>query len=280
MQRKVSGTVLLAAAGGCVLASSFWLPGARSEARPGRKPVTPEKREAQFSVTESDPPVASAPPASFDRYKRLIEQNPFSPRLPKAAVPGAPVLGAPSSAPVLPTADKLVGPPAPVAPAPPSGAPPAPPAPPDPLKDWAYTGTVAIGADVYAVFENKASKQGRYLKAGDGLEGAVIDQVGQDEVALTLGGAQRMLSKSSAFNATPLNAAGGGGAPTGNPGAPGSPGGPGGPGAPGAPGSAPPNRPGGAPRPAGGAPVMTRPSPPPGAMSVPAGVEFKLAPPM
>jgi hypothetical protein len=195
---------------------------------------------------------ASSPaPASFDRYRRLLELNPFSPRLPKKVAPPVitPVNPPPVIPPVGPGGEKPAEVKKPDAPP----APPAVPAPPDPLKDWVYSGTVAIGGDVYAVVENKANKQGRYVKVGDDFEGATVDQVAQSDLVITLNGQSRTLPKSTAFNVTPLNGAGGA-APGGGPGAPG----PGGPGAPGAPGGKP-----GGPAPAGapaGLPAGARPA--------------------
>ena len=264
MQRKVDRSLVTGAAGVGMLAVAVWLlpgvPSANQQRDAGLRParVSQAEPESQIEPDEKKPAQEPAPP-SFERYRRLLEMNPFSPRLPKK-LPGAP--------------PPLVGPPAPVLPAvgnpadakkpetAPPAAPPKAPEPPDPLKDWVYSGTVAIGGDVYAVVENKASKQGRYLKTGDNLEGATVDAIAQSELSVTLNGAPRTLAKSSAFSATPLNAAGGAAPanPGGNPGQPGGPGGP---------------MPAGGPPPGGpGGPVMRRSGPPPtgGPVAAPTGV--------
>jgi hypothetical protein len=194
-----------------------------------------------------------APDAGFERYRPLLDRNPFAPRLPRPAA--SPEAG---SAPELPAVQvqtkeepKTDQPPKPTAAA-------AAPQPPDPLKDWAYTGTVAIGDDVYAVLENKTAKRGEYVKVGGAFEGAIVQHIAQGEISVALGGQTRSLPKSGAFNPTPLNAsAPTGPAPGGSPGPPGAPAGvpgrpsPPGPGAP-VPGPTPP---GGAVVPAGAVPV-------------------------
>lgn len=273
MHGKVSGTLLAAAAGASLMGAACWLPGASSAPRTAaaNRAVESDRVVARsISTQPSSRTNRVKAPQSFDRYRRLIESNPFSPRLPNAVNPTTTIT---SSALVLPPAGS--GTSTEKAAAPPSSAPgPATPAaPPDPLKDWAYVGTVAIGPDVYAVVENKASKQGYYLKVGDSFEGATVEQIGQAEVLVTLAGASRFLSKSSAFNATPLNAAAApGGAPGGVPGGAGPGGKPGGP-APGAP-----PQPGTRPAPAG--PKAAPQAAPAGArLTVPAGGAIRLAAP-
>lgn len=271
MQRKVDRSFLTGAAGLSVLAAAMGVlpgvPSANQQRKTDSHATTTVPADDHVRLTAAEPAPA-VPPAdpSFERYRRLLELNPFSPRLPKKAPVAVPPR-VPVTTPVLPPADKPAAEKKPDA-APPA-APPKAPEPPDPLKDWVYSGTVAIGGDVYAVLENKSSKQGRYLEAGDTLEGATIESVAQGELALTLNGAPRTLAKSSAFNATPLNAGGGGGQP--NPGgsAPGQPGSPGGPGGP------------AGPMPAGGAPAGGRASrPAPGAaMPVPPGAVITLPTP-
>jgi hypothetical protein len=261
MRRKVDRSVLTGAAGlGVVAVALGTLPGIpsanqqrKSDARAVEAPAASDRVHA---APASKTPVAVPADPSFERYRRLLELNPFSPRLPKKA-PVVPPVSVEPPVPVLP----LVGPP--VTAKPPETAPPAapakPPEPPDPLKDWVYSGTVAIGGDVYAVLENKSSKQGRYLKAGDVLEGATIENVAQTELALTWNGAPRTLAKSSAFNATPLNGSGGGQPNPG--GAPGQPAQPGGPRGPVPPGGAPPAAPSGGPAARRGAPIVAPASP-------------------
>jgi hypothetical protein len=230
MQRKVDRSLLTGAAGLGVLAAVWMLPGIPSANQQRDVQVRPALAAEAGDGVRIEPaekkPEATAAGPSFDRYRRLLEQNPFSPRLPKKlTVPPLPLIGPPAP-PVLPSADKQ--PEVKKPDAAPVAAPPKAPEAPDPLKDWVYSGTVAIGDDVYAVLENKASKQGRYLKRGDNLEGATIEGIAQDELSVTLNGAPRTLAKSTAFGATPLSAAGGGGTPPAPSGAtaPGQPGGP------------------------------------------------------
>lgn len=267
MQRKVDRSLLTGAAGLGVLAAVWVLPGIPSANQqrevPSRPaPIAEAGEGVRIEPAEKKPAVTAAGP-SFDRYRRLLEQNPFSPRLPKKLpVPPSPLVGPPAP-PVLPSADKQ--PEVKKPDAAPVAAPPKAPEAPDPLKDWVYSGTVAIGDDVYAVLENKTTKQGRYLKQGENLEGATIEGIAQDQLSVTLNGAPRTLAKSTAFGATPLSAAGGGGGAAPAPG--GSPGQPGGspPGMPMPPGA----------RPAGGpvGPNINRPVP------VPAGVSAPVAAP-
>ena len=229
MPQRVDRPLITGALGlGALALALTWQPVAQSAGAAANTNAAAEHTQpaAERDKAETTAPSADAP--SFDRYRRLLELNPFSPRLPKKTPPAV----APSSAPpVIPPVTPV--PPADVKKpeAPPAGAPPVVPAPPDPLSGWVYSGTVAIGSDVYAVVENKTSKQGRYMKVGDNLEGFTIDQVAQGELVLTLNGQPRNLAKSTAFNVTPLSG-GGGGAPAGGPGGPGAPGVPGAPGGP------------------------------------------------
>ena len=268
MQGKVSGALLGTAVGACLVAAVVWMPRTGSEPRAATDGHTVEpQRDTERVALAPAPPARRARAAStFDRYHRLIKLNPFHPRLPKAADP-SPTTVTPA-APVLPPASAPASAEKPATPSTGATPPPVAAAPPDPLKDWTYVGTVAIGPDVYAVVENKASKQGRYVRVGENFEGAVVEQIGQSAILVSLAGASRTLTKSSTFNATPLNAS----APGGGTGAPGGPGTPGGP--PGArPGTTPPGappRPGG-PAPSAGpsAPVQIRHSVPAEAVAVP-----------
>lgn len=261
MQRKVDRSLWTGAAGlGALAVAVSVLPGVpAANQRPDSRlqPVQAVKESDGVRVEPAEKkPIAEPAPPSFDRYRRLLEQNPFSPRLPKKLLLPPPPLVGPPAPPVLPPAEKPTDAKKPETA--PAAAPPKAPEAPDPLKDWVYSGTVAIGSDVYAVVENKASKQGRYLKAGDELQGATVDGIAQSELSLTLNGAPRTLAKSTAFSVTPLNGNAGGGAPA-NPG--------GAPGQPGQPGKAPPGGPMPAGGPAGlppGAVVGRRSGPPPG----------------
>ncbi len=228
------------------------LNGREAQSQGSSKPNRSGQTEA-FPRSEVVRPVAEMPEPSFERYRGLIRRNPFAPKLP----PPVTIAPAPSAPPELPP----VGAPAANITEKPKedakGTPPAtaPTAPPDPLKDWTYTGTVIFGEQVYAVMENKTSKRGEYLKPGDQFQGAMVEIVAQNELRLTLNGSPRVFPKSSAFNATPLNAAPSA-APAGGPVGPGGPGGPGGPMPPGA-------RPGG-PTPPGAKPASPTPAAAPG----------------
>lgn len=228
MQRKVDRSLLTGAAGLGLLAAVWVLPGIPSanqqrDVRVRPAPAAEAGEGVRIEPAEKKAEAAPAGPA-FDRYRRLLEQNPFSPRLPKKLpVPPPPLVGPPTP-PVLPAVDKPAEVKKPEVP--PVAAPPKAPEAPDPLKDWVYSGTVAIGDDVYAVLENKSTKQGRYLKLGENLEGATIESIAQDQLSVTLNGVPRTLAKSTAFGATPLSAGGGGGTPPAPGGAPGQPGGP------------------------------------------------------
>lgn len=263
MRRKVDRSLLTGAAGIGVFAVTMGvlpgIPSANQQRGLRAKVATSPEGHDGVRVALAEQPATTSTPPSFERYRRLLERNPFAPRLPKKQpVLASPVLVTP---PVLPPVEKPAEVKKPEAA--PAAAPVKPPETPDPLKDWVYSGTVAIGGDVYAVVENKASKQGRYLKAGEELQGAIVESVTQTELGLTLNGTPRTLPKSSAFNATPLNAGTGGGPqPNSGSGAPGQPGGP----PPGGP------MPAGAPSPAspGGAPAIRRSGPVPASAPSPA----------
>lgn len=228
---------------------------ARSQAKSPEERSTPVMAVSQPAVERS---TAVELDPSFERYRGLIRRNPFAPKLPPP-VSIAPVATAP---PLLPPVN---GSGAPTDEKPGEGGKGSPPAaapaePPDPFRDWTYTGTVVIGDQVYAVVENKTSKRGEYVKPGDSFQGAQVEVVAQNELRLSFNGSPKALPKSSAFNATPLNAPPSA-APAGAPGQPGRPGAPGAkPGGPTPPGTKP-----GAPTAPGAIPAGPAPAAAPGA---------------
>jgi hypothetical protein len=267
MKGEMARPLMIGAVGLLGIAAAVAWPGAPSSStrvptRPGKRHVEMASMEAvKAEVRERAPVLVASAAPSFNSYQGLLKQNPFAPKLPAKA----PAAGPKTPAPSLPPAGVLVGPPAPSATPPAPPAPPAaPPEPPDPLKDWIYSGTVAIGDDIYAVMENKTTHRGEYVKTGDPFEGGTVQTIAQGALALSLNGQVRNLPKSTAFNATPLNAPAGagngqpGGAPNGGQpgGAPGAGGPWGGPTKPG--GKSPSGTPGATPAPTapGATPVM------------------------
>jgi hypothetical protein len=207
---------------------------------PGARPIHPS---SVIRHPSKEPPSGEV---SFDRYQELLRRNVFAPRVKPRTEPSIVVTPAPGPPGPLPP---VTGPPAPEKPAEPVK--PAPPPPPDPLGDWAYSGTVILGDEVYAVMENRTSKQGVYVREGQPFAGGTVQRIAQGAVVLALGGATRTMSKSTAFNATPLDAPAASGQPQGGPGGPGTP-------QPGAPHVGGPSRPG---QPAPGAPMPGSPVP-------------------
>ncbi len=233
-----------AAVVGAVALNAWWpTGGARRRPRPPAPLTSARAEEPLVRIAMA----GTGAPGSFERYNELLRRNLFAPRVRPRVAPTLRVQPLP---PVGPAPVELPGPPRPPAtPAAGPGAVPVAPAPPDPLAGWTYSGTVAIGGEVYAVLENAQTKRGEYLREGQPLAGGVIRRISSNALVVELGGAPRTLAKSTAFNATPLNAPAGQAAPgaPGQPGVPGQPGMPGGPGGPGGPNAMPvggPSRPG------------------------------------
>lgn len=173
-------------------------------------PAQAESRAPGGRAAEAPLPASARRPLPF--YTASIRADLFASGEPVAAAAAAPLPAPP-----------------PAVPAPP------PPAPePDPLADYAYTGTVEADGQVMALVENKKTRDGQYLKAGDSFQGRTVSAI--TERTLTLGGpgTERVLAKTDNYALTSLDKS----APyltaqpqPGQPGQPGAPGQPGGPGA-------------------------------------------------
>lgn len=89
--------------------------------------------------------------------------------------------------------------------------PPAPVAPPpqpeviDPFVDYAYTGTIKIGDQSYALVENTKTKEGLYVKVGDQLIGGTVTEVTERGITVNVAGTPRTLAKLDNYNLTPLD---------------------------------------------------------------------------
>ncbi len=102
----------------------------------------------------------------------------------------------------------------------------------NPFADFAYTGTVNAGGEMIALVENVKTKEGQYLKQGDGFMGGKITDIGERTVTIDVAGKKETLAKSDDFKLTPLDksapyltaAPQQAGAPGAVPGAPGAPG--------------------------------------------------------
>lgn len=262
MQRGVKRPVVGAALAASAVAGGIWcLAASRASVRPpDRVPLARMQRNHPQITKPTN--VTESPPPAFDRYRSLLDRNPFAPKL-SPLRPAASGKGPAQAAPALPPAQgtEQAGPAAAAQAAP--AAPPGP-GPHDPLKDWVYSGTVAIGPEVYAVVENKAARRSEYLREEDPFQGGTVLRIATGALLLSFGSETRSLPKSTAFNATPLNAM-----PAAAPAAPGGIAGrPGGPGTPAQPAGAPPAASGPG-SPAG--PGALAPGPPPAAGAVPAG---------
>ena len=78
---------------------------------------------------------------------------------------------------------------------------------PNPLADWTYAGSVTIGDKVMALLENRQTKEGQYVLAGQSFLGiAQVQSVTDQLVTLVSAGKPTILAKSDAINLTPLSA--------------------------------------------------------------------------
>jgi len=102
MQREVSRPVLLGALAVTALTAALVsLTAVRSAPRPGKSadpPALPRVVVGASVPVQAEPPPAADP--GFERYRRLLQRNPFAPRLPRKA-PAARPHG--DVAPVLPS---------------------------------------------------------------------------------------------------------------------------------------------------------------------------------
>lgn len=234
MEREVSRPIIFWGIAAVGVGAALWFSTAQGAAqsraaRPSRASSQTARPAARLEPAIRIRDAAPSAPGAFERYGPLIRRNPFAPNLPPR-LDAAGDSGGGST---------FVGPPLPpnfVIPKPPAPAAASPPAPPDPFKDLVYTGTVTIGDVTYAVVEDKTTKRGEYLGLEQTLQGGTVIGITQGTLLILINGQTRSLHKSTAFNATPLNAPAAT-APAGAaaPGAAGKPGAPAGPGAPGAP---------------------------------------------
>jgi hypothetical protein len=75
----------------------------------------------------------------------------------------------------------------------------------DPFADWSYTGTVHMGDITMALLENRQTKEGQYIKAGDRFMGAQVQSISDQMVTLMNAGKPSMLAKSDTIIVTPLS---------------------------------------------------------------------------
>jgi hypothetical protein len=90
----------------------------------------------------------------------------------------------------------------------------------NPFAEWSYTGTVHMGDITMALLENTRTKEGQYVKSGDGFMGAQVQSITDQMVTLTNAGKPTMLAKADTIVITPLNQNAPTGAPQGQPGQP------------------------------------------------------------
>jgi hypothetical protein len=74
-----------------------------------------------------------------------------------------------------------------------------------PFADWAYTGTVTMGDQTYALLENSKTKEGEYIKTGDSFRGAQASSVNDQMVTLIADGKPVTLAKSQNYSVVPLD---------------------------------------------------------------------------
>jgi hypothetical protein len=98
------------------------------------------------------------------------------------------------------------------APTPPPPAPPAKPTPTpaapvrDPLADYAYTGTVVVNGQIFALIEYRPSRQGWYVKVGDRWQNYQVVTISPDAIAFRNHDSVDTLFKSGEIDIVPLNA--------------------------------------------------------------------------
>lgn len=75
----------------------------------------------------------------------------------------------------------------------------------NPFAEWSYTGTVHMGDITMALLENTRTKEGQYVKSGDGFMGAQVQGITDQMVTLTNAGKPTLLAKADTIVITPLN---------------------------------------------------------------------------
>ena len=75
----------------------------------------------------------------------------------------------------------------------------------NPFAEWSYTGTVHMGDITMALLENTRTKEGQYVKSGDGFMGAQVQSITDQMVILANAGKPTLLAKADTIVITPLN---------------------------------------------------------------------------
>jgi len=89
---------------------------------------------------------------------------------------------------------------------------PVPAAPPiDPLADYVYSGVVMVDGEMSALIENRKTKEGWYVKAGDTWQNYRILSITDDQITVEVNGETHTLVKSDVYNVVPLQANAGNG---------------------------------------------------------------------
>jgi len=76
----------------------------------------------------------------------------------------------------------------------------------DPLADYVYSGAVTVAGKTVALIENRFTKQGWYLGAGDVWEGNRIESVDRAALTLDINGVRREMRQSDSINVVQLSA--------------------------------------------------------------------------
>jgi hypothetical protein len=74
----------------------------------------------------------------------------------------------------------------------------------DPLAGYAYTGTVTVNGELSALIEDRKSKQGWYVNAGDIWQSYHIVEVNERQVTVEVNGERRTLTKTDVGDVVPL----------------------------------------------------------------------------
>jgi|SRR5579871_5131085 len=151
--------------------------------QPPTKSTSTRGEPHRMAATPPKPKRTVATPRSYAELREAISPNMFSAPIPET-------------------------PPSPPQPAARPHLPPPPPAAivRDPLADYTYTGTVSVNGEISALIEQRASKQGWYVKEGDRWQNYRILSITEDAITLQAGDGVHTLTKSDAINVVPLDA--------------------------------------------------------------------------
>lgn len=75
----------------------------------------------------------------------------------------------------------------------------------NPFEDQAYSGTVGMGGEVLALVENKKTREGQYLRLGEGFLGGKVMSITDRSVEINVAGKSYTLAKSDDYKLTPLD---------------------------------------------------------------------------